>query len=189
MQSPPSQIFCAYIPFVQIVPQLVSSIVYVHWPPSSQPVGCEHRVDPTLHLDAQQFPPSSATPQMSEVHWLSAPQGEPGDFKLPPVVLPPVVFPPLVPPPAPLVVLPAPVPLLELFDDSSQATIAIMIPNRAQVFTASSARGIRTPRARSAEKQRRRLSTPALDDLEGVHPGTGCLRSQGSRILASASIQ
>ena len=145
---PPLHVFSAYMPFVQIVPQGVPARrgEYMHSPPLSQPVGCAHPSPSRLHFEAQQFPPSPATPQMSEAHWLLAPQGEPGDFRLPPVLLPPVVpFPP------PLVVLPAPVPLLELFDDPSQATIAIMIPNRAHVFTASSARRRSTPRGRSAE--------------------------------------
>ncbi len=134
----PSQVSCVYMPFVQLIPQSISLPWNVHWPPLSHPVGCEQTPDPSLHLDAQQFPPSPVTPQMFEAHCLSAPHGEPGDFKLPPVLVPPVVFPPLVPPPVPLVVSPAPVPLLELLDDSTQATIAIMIPNRAQVFMASS---------------------------------------------------
>ncbi len=54
------------------------------------------------------MPPSPETPQMSEAHWVLAPQGEPGDAKPPPVLAVPT--PPLVPPPpvvpVPPVVLP-----------------------------------------------------------------------------------
>jgi hypothetical protein len=111
MQLPASHLLSVFMPFAQLVPQSVPPIGNVHWPPSSQPAGCEQRPDPTLHLDAQQLP-VPATPQNPEAHWLLAAQAEPGDFDPPPVLVVPVA-----PPVPPVPVVPVPAPVLPLSPD------------------------------------------------------------------------